>query len=195
MPRGGQAKVLTKDEFNRLLKVTAAGGFGKRNVAMVYMSFALGLRAKEIAGLAIADVLTPEEELVSVIKLWVTKGNKRRQAFLEHPKVRQALLDYLVVRKTQHSYHPEAPLFLSQKGGAFLRQTLCQLFRKLYQQAGIYGASSHSGRRTFITNLDNKGISLKNLQVLAGHASIAMTAKYVETNPDKLRKIASEALF
>ncbi len=195
MPRGGQAKVLSKDEFHRLLKVTAAGGLAKRNVAMVYLSFAMGLRAKEIAGLNIGDVVTPEGELVSVIKLSVTKGNKRRQAFLEHPKARQAVTEYLVVRQAQHSAHAEAPLFLSQKGGAFLRQTVCRLFYTLYQQAGIHGASSHSGRRTFITNLDNKGISLKNLQVLAGHASIAMTAKYVETNPDKLRKIASEALF
>jgi hypothetical protein len=47
----------------------------------------------------------------------------------------------------------------------------------------------------FHHSLDSKDISLKNRQILAGHASIAMTAKYVETNLDKLRKIASEALF
>ena len=54
-------------------------------------------------------------------------------------------------------------------------------------QAGIAGASSHSGRRTFITTLANKGISVRVLAGLAGHKSIAVTQKYIDVNPDLMR--------
>jgi integrase/recombinase XerD len=58
----------------------------------------------------------------------------------------------------------------------------------LYRAAGISGASSHSGRRTFITNLASKGISVRVLASLAGHRSIAVTQKYIDVNDDMKRK-------
>jgi integrase/recombinase XerD len=57
----------------------------------------------------------------------------------------------------------------------------------LYRAAGISGASSHSGRRTFITNLASKGISVRVLASLAGHRSIAVTQKYIDVNDDMKR--------
>jgi integrase/recombinase XerD len=47
----------------------------------------------------------------------------------------------------------------------------------MYKGAGIAGASSHSGRRGFITNLANKGVSVRVLMELAGHKSLAVTQK------------------
>jgi integrase/recombinase XerD len=58
----------------------------------------------------------------------------------------------------------------------------------MYRRAGIQGASSHSTRRTFITNLAAKGISVRVLASLAGHASIATTQAYIDVNDDMKRK-------
>ncbi len=51
----------------------------------------------------------------------------------------------------------------------FSANTLCQLFGELYRRAGIDGASSHSGRRGFITKFAHSGISAKVIVELAGH--------------------------
>jgi integrase/recombinase XerD len=64
---------------------------------------------------------------------------------------------------------------------------MCQHFFWLYKKAGIAGASSHSGRRQFISTLANKGISVRILASLAGHKSIAVTQKYIDVNDDMKR--------
>jgi site-specific recombinase XerD len=70
----------------------------------------------------------------------------------------------------------------------FSANTLCQHFHWLYQRAGIEGASSHSGRRTFIANLAAKGVGVRVLASLAGHRSIATTQAYIDVNDDQKRK-------
>jgi len=81
-------------------------------------------------------------------------------------------------------------LFYSQKekSDGFSANTLTQFFHYLYQRAGIEGASSHSGRRTFITNLANKGIGVRVLMSLAGHRSITTTQAYIDVNDEMKRR-------
>jgi integrase/recombinase XerD len=69
----------------------------------------------------------------------------------------------------------------------FSANTLAQYFHYLYKKAGIAGASSHSGRRGFITSLANRGVSVRVLMELAGHSSLNVTQRYIETNPQLLR--------
>ena len=80
-------------------------------------------------------------------------------------------------------------LFYSQKSTSdgFTANTLTQHFHYLFKRAGIAGASSHSMRRSFITNLANKGIGVRVLASLAGHRSIAVTQKYIDVNDDMMR--------
>jgi integrase/recombinase XerD len=61
----------------------------------------------------------------------------------------------------------------------------------LYKKAGIGSASSHSGRRTFITNLANKGVGVRVLASLAGHKSLNTTMIYIDTN-DEIKRQAVE---
>ena len=70
-----------------------------------------------------------------------------------------------------------APLFRTQKNGAFSANTLCQLFGELYRKAGIEGATSHSGRRGFIAKLAHSGISSKVIMELAGHKHLSTTQR------------------
>ncbi|MNW04007.1 site-specific tyrosine recombinase XerC [compost metagenome] len=58
----------------------------------------------------------------------------------------------------------------------------------MYKRAGIDGASSHSGRRTFITTLASKGVGVRVLASLAGHRSIATTQAYIDVNDDMKRR-------
>ena len=80
-------------------------------------------------------------------------------------------------------------LFCSQKNNmrGFSANTLAQHFHYIYKNANVVGASSHSGRRGFITNLADKGIHVRVLMALAGHKSIATTQRYIDLNPKMMR--------
>ena len=60
-------------------------------------------------------------------------------------------------------------------------------FHKIYKDARMTGATSHSGRRTFITKLADKGVGVRVLMALAGHKSIATTQRYIELNPTVMK--------
>ena len=68
-------------------------------------------------------------------------------------------------------------------------------FQRLYQSLGFEGCSSHSGRRTFITRAARKvseaGGSLRDVQQLAGHRSLATTQRYVEGDTEAKRKLVN----
>ncbi|NOQ67629.1 MAG: tyrosine-type recombinase/integrase, partial [Desulfobacterales bacterium] len=67
--------------------------------------------------------------------------------------------------------------------------------KRLYGQAKLTGCSSHSGRRTYATRLIEDGYDIKAVSRLMGHSSVAMTARYVEDNPERLKKIAESVTF
>jgi integrase/recombinase XerD len=83
------------------------------------------------------------------------------------------------------------PLFSSQKSikRGFSANSLSQTLTQLYLSAGIEGASSHSGRRSFLTNLANKGTAIHLLKTLAGHRSIQTTAAYLYSSPAQLKAV------
>jgi integrase/recombinase XerD len=89
----------------------------------------------------------------------------------------------------------QAPLFASQKGGPMTPASMARFVKALYAEAGIAGASSHSGRRTLITRLAERGVDLKAIAEIAGHTSIRTTAMYVESNPKRLARILQDVTF
>jgi len=149
-----------------------------------------------MAALSVRDVLDLDGQLRDDVSLTasMTKGGRPRTQYLTNPHVRSALKDYLDDRRNREGilFNHEAALFRSQKGRKFSPNTMQQLFHRLYRAAGVVGARSHSGRRWFATELISKGIDLKSVSVLMGHSSIAMTARYAEDNPQRLRRIAAE---
>ena len=95
-----------------------------------------------------------------------------------HPALRQALRSLLRVSETF------GPVIRSARGGQMRTTSIVNGFASVYRELGFEGCSSHSGRRTFITNaarnLHRTGCSLRDVQLLAGHASIETTERYIE---------------
>ncbi|WP_417585372.1 tyrosine-type recombinase/integrase [Nitrincola sp.] len=186
-----QAKTLTAKEFKRALAVAKAGRHAERNALALCLSYYAGLRVKEIAALTVGDVYDTSGNVKEVVTLSAsqTKGRKGRVVVVSK-KLAMVLADYARAQRKLLA-HVHRPLLRSQKGSAFSGNSLCQVFSKLYSQAAIDGASSHSGRRTFITNLAHKGVSAKVLMTLAGHQHMSTTQRYIDVN-DAMLKAAVE---
>ena len=148
------------------------------------MSYYAGLRAKEIAALTVGNVYDEQGAVREqfVLDAAQTKGAKTRTVWINAKLRRQLELYHPCIRYL--SAHQ--PLFVSQKGGAFSANTMTQLFLNIYRAAGFENASSHSGRRTFITELASKGVSVRVLAELAGHSSIQTTQRYIDVNPQQM---------
>jgi integrase/recombinase XerD len=187
-----QARVLTDAEMKRVLAVVAAGRHAGRNRLALMLSHLVGLRVGEIAALTIGDVLDGRGEVRDQLRLnpSQTKGAVSRTVFV-NKRLQREIGRYL--RGLTWLTRPSDPLLRSQKGKAFSANSLCQLFAVLYERAGIDGASSHSGRRGFITKLAHGGISAKVIMELVGHKHLGTTQRYIEVN-DAMKRAAVEIL-
>lgn len=182
-----QAKLLTKPEWKRLCAVIDAHRYSTRNHTIFAFSFYAGLRACEIARLTVGDVFDEHGQSRDTIFLSAkqTKGDEANTVL-----VSQRLTKALEVFAKSHLYHiemPLEPLFVSAKRGNFTPQSIVNLFSRFYRLAGISGASSHSGRRQFLTELADKGLNVRVIQALARHKDISTTQRYIDFNEFKLR--------
>lgn len=183
-----QAKLLNAQEFKRLAAVIDSKRHAVRNHTVVALSFYAGLRACEIAGLRVGDVYEANGTVRDSFYLRAeqTKGGEG-STVLVNKKLAAALKRY-AERYPKHCAKPDAPLIFSGKGGGFSAQTIVNLFAVLYEAAGITGASSHSGRRQFVTSMAEKGINPRVIQILCRHKNLNTTMIYIDTNEGKLRK-------
>ena len=79
------------------------------------------------------------------------------------------------------------PLFYTQRSVGFTANTLTHIVNGIYKGAGISGATSHSGRRTGLTNLSERGVGVRVLMALAGHRNMATTQRYIDLRPAMLK--------
>ena len=184
-----QARTLKEKELKQLLQFIAFKKHALRNRCMLLMTHWAGMRVGEVAALQYSDVLATDGSILAEIRLAAdqTKGDKARVVYVAE-KLRKELLNYV---RTYPQTNPTRPLFYTQKRDHFTPNTLAQHFFWLYRAAGLNGASSHSGRRSFITTLANKGVSIRLLQALAGHRSITTTQVYIDVN-DAMKRAAVE---
>ena len=184
-----QAKTLTTAEIERLLTHINTRKYSARNRSMMLLTHWAGLRIGEVACLRWSDVTTTDGQIKDEIRLLpdMTKGRHARTVFVS-AKLKSELQAYADQAKcVERNY----PFFASQKSfkAGFSANSLSQTFALLYEGAGLEGASSHSGRRTFLTNLANKGTAIHLLKTLAGHRSIQTTATYLYSSPSQLRAV------
>lgn len=179
-----QAATLSEAQMKRAVRFCQTRRYVTRDTTILLLSLYTGLRAKEIAALRVGDVYDDEGSVRTQFTLTAaqTKGARTRTVFVNKPLAQQ-LSTYRAWRSTDNA---AVALFPSQKGGHFSANTMCQLFLNIYKQCGLSDASSHSGRRTFITRLANKGVGVRTLAALAGHSSIQTTQRYIDVNDAQL---------
>ena len=166
-----QAKVLTDLDAKRIRAVIAQDRYADRNRALFMVFYLAGFRACEIASLTIGSVLTRTGEIADRITLLKsqTKGHEARSVPIAR-RLRKELEAYV---ETMPNPEANRPLFASQKGGRFDAHGVFLLLKRIFAEAGVAGASSHSGRRTFATRPSSKGVGIRVIQALLGHAAIS----------------------
>jgi site-specific recombinase XerD len=107
------------------------------------------------------------------------KRSEEANTVLVSKRLEKALIAFSATYP-RHITNSNAALFFSAKRGGFSAQTIVNLFARFYALTGIKGASSHSGRRQFLTELADKGICLRVIQALARHKDMSMTQRYID---------------
>jgi integrase/recombinase XerD len=182
---GKQAKTLSKGQVEAMLAYLSTTRHPARNRLIFLLSAKAGLRAKEIAKLTWRMTNDSQGEIGWTIYLLdsASKGKSGRIIPL-NDDVRNALIEY---RDQVMSF--AGPFVIStERGLSTSPQAIVNMFQRWYRHLGFVGCSSHSGRRTFITNTARKistvGGSLKDVQELAGHANLRTTQRYIDANPE-----------
>ncbi len=183
-----QAKTLTSRQTTHLQGFLRATRYPTRNRVILLLSIKAGLRAKEIAALT-WDMLTDAEgDLGSAIHLRneASKGRSGRIIPLNR-ELRAALQELYQARGTSPY------VITSERSKRTSAAVIVNLFAGWYRALGYQGCSSHSGRRTFITSAARKistvGGSLRDVQMLAGHAALSTTQRYIEADVEAQRKV------
>lgn len=212
----GHAKDLTTEAIQEALRLTetAQKGVRLRNRALILTSVGLGLRAAEIAALkweyvtaggvakVLDDITLPAE---------IQKYGSKPITLPIAPGLKKALQAYLNERrKVKPNLKASDFIFHSQKHGRdkvsvsadgkvtattvdhLNRQSIIDLFRRIYRQVpAAQGASSHSGRRYFITHLargiTSAGGSIQDLKEAARHRNLQTTLGYIAVSPQAQR--------
>lgn len=165
--------------------------YQRRRISFSIHDFDQLVRRVEALAKAGAEI-KPEDFYPEALK---HRGNSRDLP-MNDSALRSALENYLSVRLSDSALARKSdPLFLSQKGGPYSPNTLQEHFALMQRQwAGIERASSHSGRRTLITNIihDQKK-SVKVAQKIAGHVSPSTTLIYEDPPEESLKDALQQA--
>lgn len=186
---GRQAKIMSDGDVRRLVAYARRGSSPSRDVVVVLLSVKAGLRAMEIAQLTWNMITEGRARIGRQIELSdaVAKKSSGRRIPI-HPDLKQALREL-----RRDTADPTGPVVRSARGGALRPNSIVNWFAAAFDNLGLDGCSSHSGRRTFITraarSAHRAGGSLRDVQMLAGHRSIETTQRYIDGDTDAQRRL------
>jgi len=195
LPKTIRPKVefLNIDEIERLREALKGSTVSDlRNMAILELFFASGLRISELVSLNKSDIDFKTKEFV--IR---GKGGKLRPAFLT-PEASEILQIYLNRRKDNFKALFISlrfkPIFVGSKIelDKFRLSTyrVQEIIRKASQKAGIIKkVTPHTLRHSFATNLLNNGADIRSVQEMLGHSSVSTTQVYLHVTNKKLKEI------
>jgi integrase/recombinase XerC len=187
---GTSAKVLAAGDVRRFQARVGRGRFALRNRVLVMLSFNAGLRACEMAGLDWRMVVGADGKVGTCMMIHdAIAKNGRGRRLPTHAKLKSGL-----IRLHASLGRPkQGAVIVSQRGGHMTPRSVVNWFKGHYDELGLQGCSSHSGRRTFITRsarlVSKAGGSLRDVQELAGHRAITTTERYIEGDRDAQRRL------
>lgn len=160
-----------------------------RNYCMMMFFLNLGIRVTELCQLNKTSI---QGRYLTVIG----KGNKERTVYL-NDSCMQALADYENSGKTPYKGEGEEPLFVSQKGTRFTRQTVAKIVKRINQQSGLQKErlTPHKLRHTSATMMYKAGADIRSLQHILGHSSVATTQIYTHIEDEQLQHVLENNPF
>ena len=183
-----QAKTLAKSQISLTTALLTQSRYPTRNQTILLLSVKAGLRAKEIASLTWDMVTDADGSLGHALHLRdaASKGRSGRVIPL-NKDLREAL-------QKLHTERITSPYVITtERSEKASPASIVNLFGAWYRAIGLKGCSSHSGRRTFITNAARKistvGGSLRDVQMLTGHRALNTTQRYIEADVEAQRRI------
>ena len=187
-----QAKTLTKPQIDAVLGYLTTTRYPVRDRVIFLLSVRAGLRAKEIASLTWDMVTDAEGNLGEAIHLTdiASKGRSGRIIPMNRDLKTALAVVKDIVDKRQKS---KQFVINTERAHRTSSYVVVNLFSGWYRALGFSGASSHSGRRTFITNaarrISTVGGSLRDVQLLAGHSALGTTQRYIEADGMAQRRV------
>jgi integrase len=192
MALGKQAKILTKPQAEAVLSYLSTTRYPLRDRVIFLLSVKAGLRAKEIASLRWEMITDAEGCLSDLISLTDNASKGRGGRSIPINKDLKIALEALK-KEAEKLVRPTPYVVTSERGGPTSAVVVVNRFAGWYRALGFVGASSHSGRRTFITNaarrISTVGGSLRDVQLLAGHSALGTTQRYIEADGMAQRRI------
>src|SRR3989339_61005 len=180
-------KALSENDTKTLLKSTRAN---PRDLAILELLYASGLRASELIGLKLGDV-----NFESAFVKCFGKGGKERIVPIG-AIAREALKKYIETERTEQIKKGPVPeaMFLDRNGTAFSRQALWDIVKKYVKKSGVKGKTTvHTLRHSFATHLLEHGADLRTVQEMLGHSNIATTQIYTAVSRERLKKVYRDA--
>lgn len=177
----GQAKVLNTAELQRLFK---EGLTSKRDRALFAICLFTGCRISEALKLQVTDI----KQGTLTFRKSNTKGKLKTRQISITDSLKPFLDDYQPTRKLGDigllfpGRHPWNPLtrFMADK-----------LLKAACRRIGVEGVSTHSFRRTALTQMHNAGIPLKHIQEISGHHDLGSLQRYLEVSTEQKQKAVS----
>ena len=175
----GQAKVLTTSELKRLFK---EGFVKERDLCLFAICLFTGCRISEALALQVTDI---KSQTITFRKS-TTKGKLKTRTIDIPPPLVEYLDKY---SPPPNPYNPY--LFPSRLNKALTRSSADKLLRAACRRIGISGVSTHSFRRTALTQMHNAGIPLRHIQEISGHNDLGTLQRYLEVSPEQRKKAVS----
>ena len=185
---------LTVDEVDRLL---ASSGEkdppGARDLAILELFYASGIRLSELTGLDLRDV-DIREGLVRV----KGKGGKERIVPVGS-KAMTAMRCYLDRRSelnqgSKRGIPEPVALFLNRQGGRLSPRSIARIVLKYLNRSGLGPKiTPHGLRHSYATHLLQAGADLRAIQELLGHSRLSTTQRYTHLNLDHLMEVYDKA--
>ena len=192
MTQTKQAKTINSNMVAGMLHYLRGTRHPVRNTLIFRLSERGGLRAKEIASIKWSMITDAEGNLTDEIILpnSASKGKNGGRIIPIAKELRLAIEAHRERSKNTAAHHF---IIQTERATNTSAQVIVNLFQKWFGDMGYEGCSSHSGRRTFITNASKKitsvGGSLRDIQYLAGHSSLQTTQRYIEGDSEARRKV------
>jgi len=161
----------------------------QRDVAMLHLLYASGMRVSELTALNLGDV-DIEDGSVRCFG----KGSKERIVPI-HPRATHLVDEYIKkVRPQLLRDDEEQAIFLNRRGQRLTRQGLWQKLKQYVKETGMSKEiTPHTLRHSFATHMLNGGADLRYVQEMLGHANIATTQIYTHLTSEHVRRSYEKA--